>query len=438
MKSVILALTLILSQIPAYAQSPLERQRIALVIGNSAYHNSPLTNPVNDARAMEQALKDVGFTVIRVENADTNEMYQAVKEFGLRLNENTVALFYFSGHGTQYEGENYLLSTDDDKLINEDQLEYAAVKANYILSVMEGSRSDMNIFLLDACRNPPKFAAKTKSLDWKKGLVGMGSSGDTFISYATAPGKVAYDGDGKNSPYTASLIKRIREPKPIVIMIQDVTNDVVQSTGAKQRPWYNASLTKNFYFTLPPAPQITTPQPQIAAQVPPPAQQTTIPPAENPAWLAGLLAWADEFKLTPQQLPRESKALQQLTHLNLGHENSEQPKITRLPAEIGQLRALKQIDLYDNGLTTLPKEIGQLQQLQQLDLGGNRLTSLPAEIGALQQLQKLKLDDNQLQKLPVEIIRLNNLQELNLSINPRLQTSNEQEIFIQKIKSIKR
>ena len=137
-------------------------------------------------------------------------------------------------------------------------------------------------------------------------------------------------------------------------------------------------------------------------------------------------------------MPRESKALQQLTHLNLGHENSKQPKITRLPAEIGQLRALKQIDLYDNGLTTLPKEIGQLQQLQQLDLGGNRLTSLPAEIGALQQLQKLKLDDNQLQKLPVEITRLNNLQELNLSINPRLQTSNEQEIFIQKIKSIKR
>ena len=446
MKSVILALTLILSQIPAYAQSPLERQRIALVIGNSAYHNSPLTNPVNDARAMEQALKDVGFTVIRVENADTNEMYQAVKEFGLRLNENTVALFYFSGHGTQYEGENYLLSTDDDKLINEDQLKYVAVKANYILSVMEGSRSDMNIFLLDACRNPPKFAAKTKSFDREKGLANMNSSGDTLISYATAPGKVAYDGDGKNSPYTASLIKRIREPKTIVNVLQDVTKDVFQSTGAKQRPWYNASLTRDFYFTLPtpetttlpPAPQITTPQPQIAAQVPPPAQQTTIPPAENPAWLAGLLAWADEFKLTPQQLPRESKALQQLTHLNLGHENSKQPKITRLPAEIGQLRALKQIDLYDNGLTTLPKEIGQLQQLQQLDLGGNRLTSLPAEIGALQQLQQLKLDDNQLQKLPVEIIRLNNLQELNLSINPRLQTSNEQEIFIQKIKSIKR
>lgn len=200
MKSVILALTLILSQIPAYAQSPSEKQRIALVIGNSAYHNSPLANPVNDARAMEQALKDVGFTVIRVENADTNEMYQAVKEFGLRLNENTVALFYFSGHGTQYEGENYLLSTDDDKLINEDQLEYAAVKANYILSVMEGSRSDMNIFLLDACCNPPKFAAKTKSFDREKGLANMNSSGDTLIPMPPHQAKLPTTGMVKTAP----------------------------------------------------------------------------------------------------------------------------------------------------------------------------------------------------------------------------------------------
>lgn len=444
----ILILLLTFSQLPALA----EKKRIALVIGNSTYHNSPLTNPVNDARAMEQVLKEVGFSVTRVENANMKEMEQAVIDFGSSLNKDTIGLFYFSGHGTQHNGENFLLSTDDHRLVSESLLEYTAIRANYVLKMMQDSESDLNILILDACRNPPKFASTTKSFSREKGLANMNATKGILIAYATAPGEVAYDGKGKNSPYTASLVKRIREPLPIEQVLKNVGRDVQADTEEKQTPWVSTSFNGDFYFTLPteivapPTVQQPVQQPQIMVQNPPPAQQTTAvppvtqttapPPVENTAWLAGLLAWAEEFNLTPEQLPRDPKALQKLTRLNLGYEKKGQRKITHLPVEIGELRALQQIELYDNSLESIPKEIGQLQQLQKLDLSGNRLTNLPAEIGALHKLQKLNLYDNDLKKLPVEITHLDKLQEIDISINPNIEISNEQTAFFQRIKTI--
>ena len=131
------------------------------------------------------------------------------------------------------------------------------------------------------------------------------------------------------------------------------------------------------------------------------------PPAQDDAWVARLIAWAEEFQISEKDLPRSRDALLSLQELDLSHDfDSPVPKITWLPPEIGQLQQLQQLQLDSNRLTTLPPEIGQLQQLQKLSPGGNRLTTLPPEIGKLRQLQQLNLRENQLTTLPPEIAQL--------------------------------
>ena len=129
-------------------------QRIALVIGNAAYAESPLYNPVNDAIAIDERLTALGFEVVRVTDADLRSMQSALVEFTRRIEDDATALVFYAGHGVQANGRNYLVPIDA-RLENESSLRFEALELNDVLEELEYSRSKLNLVVLDACRNNP-------------------------------------------------------------------------------------------------------------------------------------------------------------------------------------------------------------------------------------------------------------------------------------------
>ncbi len=230
---------------PSAGAAPGER-RVALVIGNEAYPSAALRNPVNDARAMAAALREVGFEVVEKENATGIDMQVAIDEFGDKLKQSGIGLFYYSGHGAQINGENYLLPVDV-KLNNEKYASYSSVTAQKVLDSMKTAGNRMNILILDACRNNP-FPRTTRAAE--NGLAKMDAARGTLIAYATSPGSKADDSDGGvHSPYTASLLLHLKDPGAQVEQVfKRVTQDVDKQTGSRQTPWYNSSVIGEFAF----------------------------------------------------------------------------------------------------------------------------------------------------------------------------------------------
>ena len=252
----LLAAVLCLS--PAFAS-----ERIALVIGNGAYAHLPrLANPANDARLMAETLEGVGFQVERLLDADRDAMVQAIDRFGGRLQTggaDAVGLFFYAGHGLGANSANYLVPLGGP-ISNVAQLETGAVAARQVLQGMEQAGNALNIVILDACRNPLQAgtrSARAPSLvPGAGGFVQMGGPSGSLIAYSTALGMVAYDGEGRNSPYTEALAREIGAPG---VRIEDVFRRVVaaveQATRGRQTPWVSGSLRGNdyFYFRPPPA-----------------------------------------------------------------------------------------------------------------------------------------------------------------------------------------
>ncbi len=170
-------------------------KKVALVIGNKAYKDAPLRNPVNDAQDISNVLKGLGFAVQTKIDVNRRQMDEAVGEFIQKIQNGDVALFYFSGHGAQVKGENYLLPVGVS-IESESDVHYDAVPVGRILQKLEESRNKINIVILDACRNNPFRGFRSAS----KGLSPIDAPVGTFIAYATAPGAVAADGTGRNSP----------------------------------------------------------------------------------------------------------------------------------------------------------------------------------------------------------------------------------------------
>ena len=236
----------------AQAQAP---KRVALVIGNSAYkEGGSLKNPVNDARAMAATLKQLGFHVVARENATKQQMERAVGEFGDLLNAGSVALFYFAGHGMQVNGRNFLVPVDAT-ITSESRARLEALDVDLVLDQMAASNSDVNLLVLDACRNNP-FERRFRSR--AGGLAQINAPKGTLIAYATAPGTVAADGDGANGIYTAKLLGAIKTAGlPIEDVFKRVRVDVSRETNDAQTPWEASSLTGSFYFIE--APKVAAP-----------------------------------------------------------------------------------------------------------------------------------------------------------------------------------
>ena len=224
--------------------------RIALVIGNASYSSAPLRNPINDVRAIASALKKVGFQVTKVENASLQSMDDAVRRFGKKARKSDVALVYYSGHGLQLKGSNFLQPIGAD-IRREQDIRFKAYNSDQILAELEDGSQRVNIVILDACRNNPlsrSFRSASKGLA-QPSFQPVG----TIIAFSTAPGSIAYDGKGENSPYTSELYNAILEPG---LKIEDVFKRVrvgvmtkTQSMSAPQIPWENSSLVGDFYFS---------------------------------------------------------------------------------------------------------------------------------------------------------------------------------------------
>jgi pyruvate/2-oxoglutarate dehydrogenase complex dihydrolipoamide acyltransferase (E2) component len=230
---------------PAVAQKINNSQRVALVIGNAAYKDAPLTNPVNDARAIVLALQESGFSVIARENIDQRAMLAVLREFGDRLRGGGTGLFYYAGHGMQIKGRNYLIPVGAN-IDREDEVAYSAVDAQAVLDKMEAAGNVANIMILDACRNNP-FTRSMRS--GQAGLAQMDAPVGTLLAYATSPGAVASDGGGANGLYTQHLLTAIRQPgSKVEDVFKQVRANVRRDSQGKQVPWESTSLEGDFYF----------------------------------------------------------------------------------------------------------------------------------------------------------------------------------------------
>lgn len=223
-------------------------ERVALVIGNAAYRENALDNPINDARLIASSLQRTGFRVTLRENLDRPSLLVALREFGNLLNENTVAVLYYAGHGLQLRDRNYLIPVDAE-IRSEDEIPVSGIDLSFILGRMAAARSRINIVILDACRNNP-FAGKTVSAP--SGLAQMDAPVGTLLAFATAPGKLALDsgtGSAANSLYASYLAKHLLTPGlPVESVFKRVREGVVRDTQRLQVPWESSSLQGEFAF----------------------------------------------------------------------------------------------------------------------------------------------------------------------------------------------
>lgn len=225
------------------------RNRYALIIGNGEYQTmTRLTNPVNDATDIALELAQYGFAVELVTNASLGEMTRSVNQFMSTIrgtHEVEAALFYYAGHGVQYNGSNYLIPINMDIRASYELLD-KALGMDSVVRGLEESQSKFNLIILDACRDNP-FSA-TRGGDRGLSVMTTAKHGSMLV-FATSPGDVAQDGVGRNSPFTDALLEAMRLPgveiRPLITSVQRM---VQERTDGRQVPWMNTSYTGEFYF----------------------------------------------------------------------------------------------------------------------------------------------------------------------------------------------
>ena len=256
-------------------------QRVALIIGNGKYAAAPtLRNPVSDAHDLASSLRILGFDVIEMEDATRANMAEAIRNFSGKLTGSDTALFFYAGHGLQLNGENYLVPIDAH-IQGVADVRFGTINLNDIMGEMDG-KDRANIIILDSCRDNPFAEVLSKSgrsIGTTRGLGRVDNTGvGTLVVYSTQPNNVALDGDGRNSPFTAALLKHVATPGlEIRQMISRVRSDVLDATNRVQVPWDNSSLIGEVFLS--------------AAREAPPAAQTTAPSGLPGPDTAELLFW---------------------------------------------------------------------------------------------------------------------------------------------------
>lgn len=247
-------------------------KRVALVIGNANYRSfEALDNPLNDARGVAEALRSAAFDVTLELDASRDQMLFAMNVFADRIRAADVALFYFAGHAAQVNWRNFIVpvsaTLDADKLVGGDVTGGVAnetVDLSEVLHRLDGNPQRLNIVILDACRDNPFTTEAVKisrslsrstgkaPIQVSAGLAQTSAPPGTFLAYSTAPGQVASDGDGRNSPYTAALITALQAPGlRLEDVFKQVRNSVASTTKNEQIPWDNSSVFRDFYFRVP-------------------------------------------------------------------------------------------------------------------------------------------------------------------------------------------
>jgi uncharacterized caspase-like protein len=238
------------------AESARADRRIALVVGNSNYNNPSLalSNPKNDAEDVATALRSLGFEVVQAIDANKRDMDLSMAKFARLATDSDAALFYYAGHALQYQGRNYLMPVDAE-VEDEVSLRYQMMPIDDVRAALDRA-SGVKVMILDACRNNPvvetlrrKAGGETRALGGVRGLARIDKTQGTVIAYSTAADEVAADGQGRNSPFTTALLKRLKEPGlEIEQLFRRVASDVNTATGGRQRPETYVSLLSDYYL----------------------------------------------------------------------------------------------------------------------------------------------------------------------------------------------
>jgi hypothetical protein len=235
-------LAVLLSLAPAVAE-----KRVALVIGNGAYKNaSKLNNPTNDAKAISGMLQSAGFDEVALhENLGIRELRRAISDFAGMARDADTAVVYYSGHGIEVNGINYLIPID--AVLDQDiDVPYETYSLDNLVQVLEPARR-LRLVMLDACRDNPFVRSMKRTVGGRavnRGLAPVEpTSVNTLIGYAAKAGSVALDGDGANSPYVIALLNNLATPGlDLRIAFGRVRDDVLKTTRNKQEPFVYGSL----------------------------------------------------------------------------------------------------------------------------------------------------------------------------------------------------
>jgi len=261
-----------LGVLPAYAD-----KRVALVIGNGSYRNvSALPNPANDANDIAASFGRLGFSVTKVTDGTFDNMRRALLQFGRDARGSAMAVVFFAGHGMEIGGENWLIPVDAE-LASDTDAENEAVSLRTVMLQVAGA-SSLGLVILDACRDNP-FAAKmqrtirTRAVD--RGLVRTEPTDNVLVAYAAKDGTLAQDGDGRNSPFSAALLRNLETPGlEITFLFRNVRDEVMAATKREQEPFVYGSLSRQAIYLkeaaaaeikVPPEPVIPTIDPCAAA-----------------------------------------------------------------------------------------------------------------------------------------------------------------------------
>lgn len=259
---------------PAWAE-----QRLALVIGNGAYHGVPLTAPVGDSRAMAKALRGIGFEVILRESLTKSQMEEVLDDFSGRLNPGAIAVFYYSGRAVQVNGKNYLVPVDAE-MASKGAIPVDTVDVGKMVDQLAATRSRVQLLILDACRDDP---IQQRVPGIAPGLAAMKAPAATVIALSAAPGKTADD----TGRYEAELAKAMKTPGlSLTQMFQQVQSAVASGTDQAQVPWTASAVTETVTL-VDAAPVAATETPMAAPVRPPPPPLVTGAEAEELAlWLS--------------------------------------------------------------------------------------------------------------------------------------------------------
>ncbi len=257
MRAFIILLLSLLSAFPSRAMAaddkrpPEIQSRVALIIGNTNYVNAlPLKNPVNDANDMCAAFRKLGFEVIcRLDIVSKREFKDAIFEFTGKINHNTVAAFYYAGHGLQIDGVNYMVPTGAELRAKSD-IEDESVQINYLMRELEGRDAALNIFFIDACRNNPL----TSPIRGYVPMLGLASQQysprNSIVTMSTGAGQLSLDGNNRNGTFTKNLVAHIGTPN---LSFDDMFKAVSKGThadasryGLQQEPQITSSYAEKF------------------------------------------------------------------------------------------------------------------------------------------------------------------------------------------------
>jgi PQQ-dependent catabolism-associated CXXCW motif protein len=244
------ALSLIGQIAPSFAD-----KRIALVIGDGAYqHTATLANPPNDAKDIAEALKAIGFDVTLKVDIEKRQMDQAIAQFARDGKTADVVLFYYAGHGMQFEGKNFLMPIDAE-LQDELSLRYEMTALDDVKEALRLSPG-VKIMVLDACRNNPlaenfgrSIIRSARDIPNVRGFAPLESGQGMIIVYATQANAVADDGGGRNSPFSQAFLKEVKEPGlEVGTMFRRIEGDVYKATKGQQSPELSISMVPEYYL----------------------------------------------------------------------------------------------------------------------------------------------------------------------------------------------